>query len=149
VPYYRGDYVGGDSNYYRGDPFLGAIALGAKAIGGKLVAKAGRWVGRQTVGGLIGKGAATAATGVVIGKATKAGGVTISPSDIMPGGEPFIEFGRGGRRKYRKMNPLNPKALRRALRRAEGFEKFAKRTMSGLYKPGSSRKFKKATKTRS
>jgi hypothetical protein len=32
--------------------------------------------------------------------------------------------------KHRKMNVLNPKALHRSLRRAEGFEKFAKKVLN-------------------
>jgi hypothetical protein len=146
MPYMRGDYVGGRSNYVRGDPFLGA-ALGfvAKKVAGPLVKKAGRWIGKQTVGGLIGKTAATAATGVAISKATRAEPIVIDPGAAFPGGEPFIEF-TGQRKKYRRMNPLNPKALRRALRRAEGFEKFAKKTMSALTKPGSVRKYKSRSK---
>ena len=67
MPYYgaRGDYVGGRSNYYRGDPFIGAIIGGvARAVGaGPLIAKAGRWVaGRITGQGL--KRAAQTAVGV-------------------------------------------------------------------------------------
>lgn len=34
------------------------------------------------------------------------------------------------RRKYRRMNPLNPKALNRSIRRARAFEKFARRTIA-------------------
>ncbi len=39
-------------------------------------------------------------------------------------------------RKRRRMNPLNPRALRRSLRRVSGFEKFVKRSfrLSGLVK---------------
>jgi hypothetical protein len=36
------------------------------------------------------------------------------------------EPGYGYRRRYRRMNVCNPRALRRALRRAKGFESFAK-----------------------
>lgn len=147
MAYYRGDYYRGDGNYYRGDPFIGGLIAGAA---GKLVKKGVQWVGRQTVGGLIGKtaaaGAAAAAAPAVARRVAQTQ-VTIRPSEIMPGGEEFIDFGPM-RKKYRKMNPLNPKALRRALRRAEGFEKFAKRTMSALVKPGGGRKFKRTTKRR-
>lgn len=34
--------------------------------------------------------------------------------------------------RYRSMNPLNPRALRRGLRRAEGFERIARRTVNAL-----------------
>lgn len=41
-----------------------------------------------------------------------------------------VSIGRDGQavqRFYRRMNPLNPRALRRAMRRVKGFEKFARR----------------------
>ncbi len=43
----------------------------------------------------------------------------------------------GGRFKRRRMNVLNPRALRRSLRRVGGFEKFVKRSfrLSGLVRP--------------
>jgi hypothetical protein len=34
------------------------------------------------------------------------------------------------------MNPLNPRALRRALRRAEGFERFARRVIAVTHRGG-------------
>lgn len=33
-------------------------------------------------------------------------------------------------RRYRRTNPLNPRALRRAMRRVSGFAKFARKTMT-------------------
>jgi len=146
MSYYRGDYYRGDGgNYYKGDPFLpvlGALAVGA---GKKLLGKAGRWVGRQTVGGLIGKGAGTVAAGAVVSRATRGREIVLDVDAAMPGGEPMLEL-RRERKKYRRMNPLNPKALKRGIRRLEGFEKFARSTMSALYKPGSTRKYKKTSK---
>lgn len=151
MSYYRGDYYRGDGgNYYKGDPFLGA-ALGfvARKVAAPLVKKAGAWIGRQTVGGLAGKAAGTAiaaaATPGIIRSVSRQEPIIIDPSSAFPGGDPFLQLG-SGRKKYRRMNPLNPRALKRALRRAEGFEKFARKTMSALYKPGSSRKYKKTTK---
>lgn len=48
----------------------------------------------------------------------------------------------------RKLNPLNPRALKRGLKRAQGFDKFARKTMNALYRtvPGKvkQRRFKKA-----
>jgi len=151
VGYYRGDgtnYYRGD--YYRGDPFLGAIgALAGRAVG-RLAAKAGQWVGRQVAG----RGAQTikqiagqAIPGTIAGTIGVAIGRN-SPSmpTLGPIAEsiPFI----GAARKRRRINPLNPKALRRALRRAEGFEKFSKRTVNALYKTIDGRRvrtFKKKT----
>lgn len=131
--YYRGDYYRGD--YYRGDPFIGA-AIGAVAKGlaggaiGRAVGRAGSWIGRQV-------GGAGKAVGPVLRDAAPAvvgGGVGM----MIPRFGPMVErMGPGmfgGKKQYRRMNPLNPKALRRALRRAEGFEKFAQRTINALYR---------------
>lgn len=149
MPYYRGDYIrGGRSGYYRGDPFLGAlIGSAAKALGvGKIVSKGAAWLGSKITGSAVKKAAvATAgaiAAPVLYNAATSAlpvsqslpplqiGQVGINPMNALPGGEPFITYGR---RKYRRMNPLNPKALKRAIRRADGFEKFAKSVMSSFH----------------
>lgn len=153
--YYRGDYYRGDGgNYYRGDPFLGGlIAAGARRIlpaVGRAVLGGLRRTGAKTVGGAVaraGGAVLTAGTAVSVGRdivrGTRPGmEIDIRPENILPGGESFISV----RKKYRKMNPLNPRALKRALRRAEGFEKFAKRTMSALVKPGGGRKFKKTSR---
>ncbi len=46
----------------------------------------------------------------------------------------------GGGKRYRRINPLNPKALRRALRRATGFEHFARKVMHLTHRrPGTTR----------
>lgn len=148
--YYRGDganYYRGD--YYRGDPFLGAIA---GSLVGKVAAKAGRWVAGR-VGGSAGRAAAAvardAAPAVVGGAVGYAAGQRL-PS--LPGIGPSSMPMQGGGRwvippKRRRMNALNPRALKRALRRAEGFEKFAKRTVNAMYRVIDGRKvrtYKKA-----
>lgn len=88
------------------------------------------------------------------------GGKTINPGNILPGGQPFIQptrttmvapgvcsargyhpvkqhgkYGAAGTYcvRNRHLNPLNPRALKRALRRAHGFEKFARRVMTAQY----------------
>lgn len=156
MSYYRGDYYRGDAgNYYKGDPFLGGlIAAGARRVLAPLARKAGAWIGRQTVGGALAKGAGAAATAVTIGQAVTTARqgrpVEIDFSSMLPGGEPFISKGqcppgyhlnkadgpKGPKGSYcvknRKMNPLNPRALKRGLRRAEDFEKFARRTVNAL-----------------
>jgi len=151
VSYYRGDgggnYYRGD--YYRGDPFLGGLIAGAV---GKLAGKAAGWVGRQ-VSGRAGRVAGAivrdAAPGVVGGVAGYAAGRRSMPQlpalGPMTGLGPDITF-----KQRRRINPLNPKALRRALRRAEGFEKFAARTVNSLYRVIDGRKvrtFKKRTRS--
>lgn len=147
MPYYRGD-----GNYYRGDPFLGAL------VGG-LVGKAGKWLVKRVTGSRVGQKIDRVAEslpgiGVVGGSLLPSlspinlGPVTVNPGAILPGGKPFISVAG---KKYRRMNPLNPKALRRALRRAEGFEKFARRTVNALFTTRDGRrvkKFKRKTPTR-
>jgi len=149
--YYRGDggnYSGG--GYYRGDPFLGA-ALGfvAKKVAAPLVKKAGAWIGRQTVGGLAGKVAATTAGTIAAGKVVQVarggGEIVMDPISMMPGGEPGMRIVYPGRR--RRMNVMNPRALKRALRRAEGFEKIARRTVNALR--AGPKKFKSTARKRS
>lgn len=149
MSYYRGDggnYYRGD--YYKGDPFLGALAAG---VIGKGVRKAAGWVGSR-----IGRVAGSRGTQVVmdqlpgvgvgigIGRGFGQGSNLPALPPQMPGG-PIIRIPgmQGGKKvaRYTKdgklirtMNPLNPKALRRALRRAESFEMFAKKTVNALYK---------------
>lgn len=137
MAYYRGDYYRGD--YYRGDPFLGALI--GKGIG--LAARAiGRIGGAARARGITSDRITDVATGAGLGYSAGRGqGISLSPIGSLPGtGLVAPAGGRGKRPKDkasnqpRRMNPLNPRALRRALRRAEGFEKFAARTINGLYK---------------
>lgn len=44
-------------------------------------------------------------------------------------GSGFIDDG-DDRPRYRRMNPLNPRALRRSMRRVQSFAKFARKTIS-------------------
>lgn len=140
MAYYRGDYYRGD--YYRGDPFLGAlIGAGVKKAAGFIGSRIGRAAGRippalvqraTDIGGGAAAGFA-AGRGRGMPELMPIGPISLAP---MPGGavaprDPLKAMGKGGRR---RINPLNPKALRRALRRAEGFEKFAARTVNSLYK---------------
>ena len=48
-----------------------------------------------------------------------------------PTGYHFAKDGSGRLVRNRRMNPANPKALRRAIRRTDGFVKLAKRTLKG------------------
>jgi len=122
----------------RGDPFsIGGLLSGIVKGAGKLVGRVapvalsafpggGALVKVAKVGGgLIGKvlksKGARVAAGVGVGVAASAIGTRIgSPGGLFGGGE-------GGRRSKR-MNPANVKALRRAVRRMEGFQKLAKST---------------------
>jgi hypothetical protein len=141
VGYYRGDggnYYRGD--YYRGDPFLGAILGG---VARKVAGKVARWA--------VGRSAGARGTRVVMDQLPGVGvgigiGRGFGPPNMpaLPAlpGMPALPGGKEPRgtpkdfrpNRARRMNPLNPRALRRALRRAEGFEKFAKKTVNALYK---------------
>lgn len=139
--YYRGDYYRGDGNYYRGDPFLGGLISGAAKFAAPLIGKAANWVGKAT--GLVARNPVAAAATAVGATAPilrapaasmpapiQLGPIGINPGAALPGGQPLITWGV---KKRRRMNPLNPKALKRAIRRAEGFEKFARKTVNALY----------------
>jgi hypothetical protein len=153
MAYYMGDYYGPGGyyagDYYRGDPgifgkiggFFRGVARGVGRVAGRVAGIAGR-VGRVAVGaagGPLGLGLAALpvpgtrtlptlarrAWPVVrdIGKGivTGVGASEIAKSiDLWP-------FGHKKRRR-RRMNPANPRALRRALRRVSGFGKLARRT---------------------
>lgn len=141
-------YMRGD--YYRGDPFLGGlIGAAVGAVGSlfkkKAISKIGGAVG-SAVGKISGRaGPIIRDIGLPLlgGGAVGAGGTAIAQRL-----GPMVGFGGGTKR--RRMNPLNPRALRRAIRRAEGFEAFARKTVNALYKTSScgcstkKRRFKKA-----
>lgn len=136
--YYRGDYYQG--SYYQGFPFLGAaIKVGAGLVKkiapkvvGKIGAAAGKLVGR--VGGIARKAPIT--TGIV---------TTVAADQAI---KRFGNDGGGGGR--RRMNVANPKALRRAIRRAHGFAKLARKVLTfPISKPPKGRPlFKKARRGR-
>ncbi len=161
--YMRGDYYH-RGDYYRGDPFLGALlGKAASALGvGKLVSKAGSWLlGRITPGAvktattIAATAAGTAIVPAVLGgiipsapstrMPVNIGPLGIDPMSALPGGSPLFTYGK---RRYRRMNPLNPRALKRALRRAEGFEKFAKKTVNALYRTVDGRRVKTFKRSR-
>lgn len=107
----------GMGDYYRvGDPGLfssiGSFARKAVGVG----------VGFAT-GGPVG------AAATLLGRPTMTlgGGTRVTPSAALPGGAPFIQ----GRRKRRRMNVTNDKALKRAIRRQEGFVKLARKSLKG------------------
>lgn len=90
------------------------------------------------------------------------GGIGISPQSILPGGKPFITRRGGltrpgyhldkktGTREVRNrhMNPANPRALRRAVRREHGFIALAKRVLRGTGVTISRHHFARRTKAR-
>ena len=57
------------------------------------------------------------------------GGTGVAPG-MMPSGYHYAKDGSGRIVRNRRMNVANPRALRRAMRRAQGFEKLAKRAIN-------------------
>ena len=120
-------------------PLIGAgIATLARGAVGRFAKKAAGKVLRAATGGrLLGAGGGAAAARRLIGAGAGIAGTTAvttavtravsgrraaaTPIEVEMGGE-----GGGGRR-YRRMNPLNARALRRAIRRLDGAEKTFKK----------------------
>jgi len=145
VPYYMGDY-------YAGDPgFLSFVGRALKTVGGFIP---GVGPAIEAAGGALAKVGAPkalpAAAGVAatkLGKLTTAAKGMVLKHPVLTGAGAAGVIGaagalggaalekrmlRGGRR-HRRMRVTNPKALRRALRRAYGFERLAMRTIKLLH----------------
>jgi len=149
VSYYRppmGDYK---TYGYAGDPgFLSSLWKGIKAVGKVMLGVPAKPI---SVPGTIAAGAGTgmalapfyggpAAPGVPRGMGATgpamygAGGSGFGPPGMqtiqVPRGYHFAKDGSGRVVKNRRMNVANPRALRKAMRRVQGFEKLAKRTIT-------------------
>jgi len=143
MPYYSaGDYYRGD--YYQGDNYAAGGLFGSigKALGGAVKG----FISGGPLGALRGAGAALVKRPNVlpIGPGIALNGGTVVPTPglvgfgqrLLPGGATGYEL-----RRRRRINPLNIKALRRALRRAKGFEKQARRVGS-FFSPGKTYRLK-------
>jgi len=140
-------YMQGD--YYRGDPFFGALVGLAKRVGGSLLGKIG-----GKLGGSVRPGGAMAQLPAIAGRAGKlvkahpvlsaagAAGAIVGASRMGGArGGAVDHLGRHCKRGThisrrtgqevcnRRMNVCNPRALRRSIRRAQGFVKLAMRTI--------------------
>lgn len=149
---YRSLYIGDYRMRQRGDVF----GFVKKALGGvaKVAGFAGKIAGKVLPGplgmaaGTLGKvaggvGVALTGAGTRLPLFAGAGGAsqyTVTPSAFMPGGAPLVTQAGvctrgvnrdGSCRKRPTMNPTNPRALRRAIRRQQGFVKIARRALSG------------------
>lgn len=160
MPYYQGDYYRGD--YYRGmsrrgDPgLLGTVAGAALRIGSSFIPGGG--LISTAIGALAGArpgGTVSRVAGAIFpsqpaaAAQIKFGPIGVNPSNIFPGGKPFVTAvgagtmsgcprgthpdKRSGERcvQNRSMNPANPRALRRAIRREQAFVALARRSLRG------------------
>lgn len=143
MPYYNaGDYYQGD--YYQAGGFLRSIG---KFVGG--VAKS--VIGSTPLGGVVSALVPSFGRPKIAPSTSGFGGPSIVPvpgfrgfgQRLIPGGESGYMYG-----KRRRMNPLNIKALRRAMRRAKGFERQARRVGS-FFNPGKTFRLKGRARKRS
>ncbi len=129
--------------YALGGPLGGAIG---GAISGKpsaptqfpMVPQAGGRPGFPIVAQVTMPGGASFTGGVMVptgGRGGKFGGrgTALAPQyagGAVPSGYHFAKDGSGSLVRNRRMNVANPRALRRSMRRVEGFEKLARRTIT-------------------
>jgi|SRR5215468_940656 len=142
--YYMGDYYGIASRRAFGDPGFLSFLKGVGSVVGSVFGLGGGGGATKViekvvpaaetgivprVGGLIKKGTAilakhpvlTAAGGAAVG-GLASGAASAVASKMLRG-----RAGGGGEGRRRRMNPFNPRALRRALRRTHSFAKMAKK----------------------
>lgn len=128
MSYYQGDY-------YQGDPGLfgaiGSVLKGAVKVGSSFIPGPVGGIVRAGVGTIFNRPAPAP-------KRQSLSSMAISPPQISPKMEPFrqpldaAERARLGlAKRRRRMNVTNDKALRRAVRRTDGFVKLAKRALRG------------------
>jgi len=145
----QGDYK---TYGYAGDPgWLSSIWKGVKKIAPRIIGGlVGGPVGAIITGATVG-GAVVAATkprapalpapgGMIGGAVSFPGGTTVSVAGALPShaavgahapaGYHLDKATRSRWVRNRRMNIANPRALRKAMRRVQGFEKLAKRTIS-------------------
>jgi len=137
---------------YAGDPgFLSSLWKGIKRIAPRIIGMAvGGPVGAVITGATIGGGiiAATKPSrpaiapppGSIGGAVSFPGGTTVSVAGVLPSHAAVGAHAPAGYHldkatksrwvRNRRMNIANPRALRKAMRRVQGFEKLAKRTIS-------------------
>lgn len=124
----------GSARVQMGDPFLGGILGGiVKTVGGAAVRGVGALIRGKSVRKAVFSGAqralpavagGAAAVGSRIPRIVRAAGGAVAAGAAFEAGTRLVGGGGEGRR-YRRTNPANVQALRRALRRVEGFRKLA------------------------
>ncbi len=152
MSYYQGDFYQGD--FYQGDPFFGSLfarlgrgvvsgVKGAIGFGGGvrpgIGARAGSMIkiGAERVGTIVSKHPVLSAAGAAgtIGILGGMGGERLISGGAMAAGRKGFHMSKARRGvpshlvRNRHMRVTNPRALRRALRRAHGFARLAMRTI--------------------
>jgi hypothetical protein len=164
--YYQGDFYRG----YRGDPGIGSFLGGLvkSAVGfipgvGPILSKAAGMLGGKSTAIVAREIPSLGRTGMAsVGSAiVKRGAGIISKHPVLTGAGAAAALGigagalgermlgrHGSDRKRRRMNACNPRALRRAIRRAHAFEKLAKHVIgfSSPRKPKGHMYFKRRKK---
>lgn len=97
-----------------------ALVRVGRGIGSAIGRVATSRVGRTAIGATGIGGAIAGAAIPSLTRSRTVGKYKVNPTKIFPGGKPFIE-----RKKYRRMNAANIKALKRAIRRVDAFKKVA------------------------
>lgn len=122
----RGDYLSSARLARSRGQFLPSIISGGLSIIRKIISKPAV----KAVSGAIASGAVGAGI-----SAAWPGGSAPPGSAKVPGMkgriQRFLPGGQTGYYRRRRMNPANPKALKRAIRREQGFIKLARRTLKG------------------
>lgn len=134
--YGMGDYYGG-----RGDPFLGGILRGAVAIG-RAALGIPRGPSLPTMPSRTGIsitppriGPIALGPSISVSKTTGyQGSIDIPQGGGAPRGYHLAKDGSGRYVRNRRMNPANPAALRRSIRRIEGFGRLIQRSKKSVRK---------------
>src|SRR5437870_11280558 len=136
MSYYRGDFYSGDPGFFS---FLGGLAKKAVGFipgvgpaiseGLSMIPKGGaRSIVKEGAAGLIQRGKGIVLKHPVLSAAGAAGAITGAGILGTKRGRKMI--GLGGAKHHRRMNVCNARALRRAIRRAHGFERLARKVLS-------------------
>jgi len=120
-----------------GDPFLGGLIKGIGKVAGKVLGTTPLGAAAGTVAGAIFGRKTSKAAGVAVvpgaGRVQQIPVVNVpglkgAAQRAIPGGATGLMVGGEPRKRRRRMNPTNIKALRRAVRREEAFIRAAKKT---------------------
>lgn len=146
MSYYQGDFYRGD--YYRGDPGFWSIVKGMAGSAAGMIPGVGGIIGKVTgaigggriklpgpigmrVPGVPGSGVLSRVKQVGLKHPVLTGAAAAGAVGIVGAGMHIARSGKhaGEAVRNRRMRVTNPKALRRAIRRAQGFAKLASRVL--------------------